>query len=273
MELRDRTVVLTGASGGIGTALALELCAEGARVVAVGRREAELARLTALAPPGRLQPLLANINEADARERIAAAAAEHGGAQLLIHAAALSGFGLFAAGSEAADRQLFETNVLAPMALTRRLLPQLEAQPQAAVVAVGSTFGSLAFPGFATYSASKFALRGLFEALAREYADRPLRFLWLAPRATATAFNSAAVQALNSALGSAVDAPQAVAVALLKAIRREQPRLQLGWPEKLLVRLNGCLPGLIDRGLRGKLALLRRHARPPVSATAEGVSR
>lgn len=271
MQLHDIDAVLTGASGGIGAALAAELCGAGARVLAIGRRDDPLQALLRRWGGARVRPLVADITCAADRERIHAAVRELARPRLLIHAAATGAFGLFAEATDAESASLFDTNVLAPIALTRRLLPLLETQPEATVVAIGSTFGSIGYPGFASYSASKFALRGLFEALSREYADRPLRFQWLAPRATDTGFNSSAVQALNRALGTAVDPAEAVARQLLRAIRRGDPRRQLGWPERLFVRLNGVLPGLVDRGLRPALSTVRLHATPVSPAPAPGV--
>lgn len=272
--LRDVGVILTGATGGIGAALALELATAGAQVLAIGRSSRSLAALSercvGSGRPGRLVPLAADITDDGDRQRIVAAARQLPRPSVLIHAAGGSAFGLFEDGTQAADEALFSVNLLAPVALTRMLLPLLEAQDDAAVVAIGSTFGSIGFPGFSTYSASKFALRGLFEALAREYADRPLRFQWLSPRATDTSFNSPAVQALNHELATPVDAPERVARQLLDAIVAGRARQQLGWPEKLFARINGVLPTLVDRGLRGKLAAIRRHARhTSVPSTSE----
>jgi len=272
MELAGIGVILTGATGGIGSALAVELTAAGADVLAIGRRRDALTELGRACPtPGRLHALVADITLADDRARIVAAARALPRPALLVHAAACGRFGLFADGSDAEAGRLFATNVLAPMALTRSLLPLLSRQPEAAVVAVGSTFGSIGFPGFAEYSASKFALRGLFEALAREHADDTVRFQWLSPRATETAFNTTQVQAFNRATGTAVDPPAIVAHELLQAIRAGRLRKQLGWPEKLFVRINGALPSLVDRALRKTLPLVRLHAAPspPCPSTQE----
>jgi hypothetical protein len=60
----------------------------------------------------------------------------------------------------------------------------------------------------------------------------------------------------------AQDDPDDVAEQLVAAIASGRPRLQLGWPEKLFARINGVLPGLVDRNLRSQLAIVRRHARP-----------
>jgi short-subunit dehydrogenase len=190
-------------------------------------------------------------------------------ASLLVIAHAQGAFGLIEDQSDAELSALVQTNLVAPMLLIRALLPVLQCQADAAVVAVGSTFGALAFPGFAAYSASKFGLRGLVEALGREYADGGIRFQYLSPRATRTAFNTPAVDALNAELKTAQDDPRDVAAQLLAAIRRGDRRRQLGWPEKFFARLNGAFPALVDRALRAQLPVVRRHARATPPAALE----
>ena len=138
-------------------------------------------------------------------------------------------------------------------------LPLLRAQPRALVVNVGSTYGSIGYPGYATYCASKFALRGFSEALRRELADTQVNVMYAAPRATRTAMNSTAATALNQALKVGMDDPADVARAVLKAVQSERSELYLGWPEKLFVRINGMLPGVVDRALRKQLPVIRRY--------------
>lgn len=273
MNLSGKLVVLTGATGGIGAQLAARLLQRGASVLAVARRHEALQALGRRLAHPRLELLAADVTVAADRTRIAEAAAGLGGASVLVHAAGSGGFGLFA-NQPSLTADLFAANALAPIELTRALLDQLTGQPEAAVVAIGSTFGSLAFPGFADYSASKFALRGWIEAMGREYADRALRFQWLSPRATDTAFNPARVQALNRRLATAVDPPDVVAAQLVTAIERGTRRMQIGWPEKLFARINGLLPELVDRALRAKLPAVReadaaaRSPRPTDMATS-----
>ena len=102
-------------------------------------------------------------------------------------------------------------------------------------------------PYAAAYAASKFALRGFSEALRREMADTGVGVLYVAPRATRTSMNSAQAVALNSALKVAMDPPESVADAVLRAIELDRSELYLGWPEKFFVRLNGLLPSEIGR--------------------------
>ncbi len=264
LDLRGRAIVLTGASGGIGAALTAEFVAAGAHVIAVGRDLSRLQRLVAAHPRDAVRALAADVATDAGRIQIARqASAQH--ASLLVIAHAQAAFGMFEAQDADALASTLETNLIAPMRLIHALLPGLRAHAMpsspAAVVAVGSTFGSLAYPGFAAYSASKYGLRGLIESLHREYADdTTLRFQYLAPRATRTAFNSAAVNAMNRELKASHDAPEVVAKTLRIAIERGTPRKQLGWPEALFVRLNALVPGVIDRNLKAQLPVVRRHA-------------
>ena len=103
-------------------------------------------------------------------------------------------------------------------------------------------------------------MRGFSEALRRELADTSVNVLYAAPRTTRTTMNSSAAQALNQALKVGVDDPQDVARAVLDAVQAERSELYLGWPEKLFVRLNGMLPGVVDRALRKQLPLIRRYS-------------
>ena len=96
------------------------------------------------------------------------------------------------------------------MLLCQGLLPLLRNRPEAAIVNIGSTFGSIGHPGFATYCASKFGLRGFTETLRRELADTEVQVYYVAPRATRTDMNSAAVVQLNEELGNAMDPPDVV---------------------------------------------------------------
>ncbi len=261
MDLRGKTVLLTGASGGIGSAMLDAFVARGARVVAVGRDLDRLAQIAHRHAHGAVVPFAADLTAADDRAALVAfVGQEQCPPSLLVLAHARDGFGLFAEQDDAELQALLDTNLVAPMRLVRALLPLLQAQPQAAVVAIGSTFGSLAYPGFAAYSAAKFGLRGLMEGLSREHADGHVRFQYLAPRATRTTLNTASVDAMNRELKTAVDEPSDVAALLVAAIERGDRRLQLGWPEKLFARLNGALPALVDRSLAAQLDTIRRHA-------------
>jgi short-subunit dehydrogenase len=266
MQLSDCRVVLTGATGGIGLALVEQLCASGAQVLAVTRQPAALAELIARYPL-QLHQVSADLRTSPGRHAIVEAARRLGGVNLLLNGAGVNRFALIEQLDDFDIADMLAVNVVSTLQLTRALLPTLRSQPHALVVNVGSTYGSIGYPGYAVYCASKFALRGFSEALRRELADTEVNVLYVAPRATRTSMNSAAAMALNKALGASVDEPQGVAREVMGAIEKNLNELYLGWPEKLFVRLNGLLPGVVDRALRKQLPVIRSfihsHENPP----------
>ena len=257
MRLSETRVVLTGASGGIGLAIATALCASGAQVLAVARHRAPLEGLLERYPE-QLCWIGADLTFLADRRKVLAAAEAIGGINLLINAAGINHFAMLEQLEDSDINGMLALNITAPICLTKLLLPLLKQAPSAMVVNVGSTYGSIGYPGYATYCASKFALRGFSEALRRELADTRVGVLYVAPRATRTSMNSPAAQALNDALKSNVDAPHTVASAVIQAIANQRRDLYLGWPERFFVRLNSLLPNLVDRGLRKQLPLVRR---------------
>jgi short-subunit dehydrogenase len=264
MTPRGRRAILTGASGGIGAAIASAIAPDCAALLLVGRDKERLEEVRdAVQRPGLYCRVVAcDLATADGRAAVARAAGEipHG-PDLLINNAGTGEFAWFADQDDESIARILAVNALAPMLLTRRLLPLLQRQAAATVVNVGSIFGFLGYPGCATYSASKFALRGFSEALRRELADGPVRVVYFAPRATRTALNGAALNALNEQLGTAMDPPERVAEALLRVLRRPVRERLLGMPERFFARVNQILPALVDSGLRKQLDVIRSHAR------------
>jgi short-subunit dehydrogenase len=265
MKLEESRVLLTGAAGGIGAAIASELAASGARLLLVDRNAPALDALQRqLAKQSTaLEAVAVDLTEPSARGYLAGIARKwQGGIDILINNAGIADFALLPDQSEARIEQILQLNVLAPILLTRALLPWLETRPQACVLNVGSILGHIGHPGLAVYGASKAAVATFSEALRREYAKGSVRVLCVEPRATRTPLNSDAVNRMNEALGVASDPPELVAKAVIDAIRRDRASTLLGWPEKLFVRINALLPGLVDRNFRGKLDIVRQFAAP-----------
>ncbi|APQ12429.1 short-chain dehydrogenase [Pseudomonas oryzihabitans] len=263
MQLPECRILLTGASGGIGLPLVEQLCAGGAQVLAVARDTSALQPLVERFG-ARLRLFDADLTQRADRQAVLAEASRGQGVNVLLNAAGSNRFALLEALDEDAIDAMLAVNLGAAIQLTRLLLPLLRRQPRAVIAHIGSTLGSIGYPGYAPYCASKFALRGFTQALRRELADTRVRVLYVAPRATRTAMNSPAAMALNQALKSSVDEPAVVAAAVLRALVEERQELYLGWPEKLFVRLNGLLPGLVDRALRRQLPVIRRFTDTPL---------
>ena len=263
MQPRHSTILVTGASGGIGSELCRLLAAEGATLVmsCIDARALESLR-TELG--GMHHVVAADIARPDGREAVVAACHAAGGIAAVVNLAGILDFNLFAAQRVDTIERILHVNAVAPILLTRLLLPLLHARPEARIVNVGSTFGSIGHPGFVAYCASKAALKSFSEALARELADTRVSVAYIAPRATATPLNTGRVVALNAALGNKSDPPAAVAVAIVQLLRGRKRLRYLGWPERLFVRLNALLPSLVHAALVRKLPVIKRFAQENV---------
>lgn len=248
MKPQQARVLLTGATGGIGQAVAGALVQSGAALLLAGRSPARLSALARSFGPADGQGVQweqADLASTESISALARAAARWDG-NVVVHCAGAPSFGRFEDLPPAEIPQVLQANLLAPMQLTQALLPHLRTQSRAQVVFVGSVLGAIGLPGHAIYSASKFGLRGFAQALRRELADSPVRVQYLGPRSTRTAFNSAEVEAYNQATGSAMDPPGTVATALVELLRSEAAERFLGFPEALAVRLNGLAPALLE---------------------------
>lgn len=272
MTAAGLSVVLTGAAGGVGSALAAVLVDAGARVLLVGRRGAPLAALAqalgANAHRTRVQALAADITTVAGRAAIRDIAALRG-CNVLINNAALPCFGRFAGADPRQIDAVLQTNLVAPIQLTLALLPQLTAQPEARVLSIGSATGRLGVPGFAVYGAGKFGLRGFSESLRRELADTSVRVQYLGARAARTLFNDARTDAFNRQTRTSVDAPEVVAHAALGLLLSGRAEKFLGFPEKLAVRLNGLAPTLLDRAFKPHRTALAQADAAVHSSTQE----
>ncbi len=255
--------LVTGGAGGIGGAIAAELLERGGAVLLVDRDVAALDRAVGrLARFGdRVGILPADLTSAADRKRICdEAAAWRGGVNVLINNAGINHFRMF---EDQPPEQLdlaLAINVQAPIHLCQGMLPQLRRQPEACILNTGSVFGAIGYPGYAVYSATKFAVRGFTEALRRELADSSVRVHYVAPRATRTGINTSAVERMNEELGVAMDPPELVAKAVCDMLAGGRAEAVLGWPEKFFARVNGVLPRLVDGALLKQLPVIRRYA-------------
>jgi short-subunit dehydrogenase len=260
MNLTDARIVLTGAAGGIGSATAGWLANAGATLVLADLKQQALDRVADDIGAGHvLAAVTADVTTDGGRSALVATARKHD-VNVLINAAGINPFGLLAEQTTAEVARAFAINAAAPLLLCHAFLPLLLERDRAHIVNVGSTFGSIGFPGFAAYSASKFAVRGFSEALRRELADTGVRVHYVAPRATNTALATDRVRAMNAELGVGMDAPKTVAAAIVRVLREERSELLLGAAERLFAKVNALFPALVDRSLRRQLGVIRRYA-------------
>ena len=264
------TVLITGASGGIGSAIAQLLAQQGHRLLLQGRNAARLEQLRAsLRHSDTHRVLAADLLDPEQRRELVQRCGEiPGGVDVLINNAGVSTFALLADMSDEALAKMLQTNLLVPMALTRDLLPLLQKNGRAAVINIGSAFGHIGHPGFSAYSASKSGLHSFTEALRRELSDAGVRVHYLAPRAVDTELNTDAVNDLNRTLGNKSDSPQKVAQQCLRLLQsRASGRRFIGWPERLFIKVNALFPAVVDSALAKKLPVIRQYAQQNFQAS------
>ena len=256
MKAAYARVLLTGAGGGIGQAIAGALVKAGAAVMLAGRSPARMASLarSLRRPDAGPDDVAVQWHEVDLEQGASilrlAQAATAWDCNAVVHCAGVAAFGAFESQAPAHMARVLQVNLTAPMLLTHALLPHLRSLPAAQVICVGSALGAIALPGYSIYSASKFGLRGFAQAVRRELGDTQVRIQYLGPRTTRTSFNSADVTAYNRATGTATDEPALVARALLALLEDGAGERFLGFPEKLGVRLNGFAPVLMDSAFK-----------------------
>jgi short-subunit dehydrogenase len=256
--------VITGASGGIGQALARALAAAHYSVCLVGRdsRTLQIQRenLAGCYPGVQIYAHQCDVTVSGERLQLIQAVQGLGHPlSVWINNAGTSAFGLFDQQSEECITELLEVNLTAPMLMTQALVKAYKGNGVLNIINIGSTFGSIGYPGFTAYAASKFGLRGFSEALGRELGDSPIRIRYFAPRATKTDLNTTAVNDMNAELGVHMDAPEVVAAAFMRFLRGQKVATHIGFPEKLFVRLNACFPALVTSAISKQLPVIRRY--------------
>jgi len=246
MPLDGRTVVLTGAAGGIGSLLSRELQREGATVIGVDRVEC----------PTCDQTIIADLS---ARDGLAAICDRLAGTRvdMLVNLAGMQYFGPFERQAQDQIWTGYVVNLLAPASLIRAVLPQMRLRGDGQIVNIGSVMGAVSYPHFATYSSAKCGLRSLSEALRREIGKAPISITYIAPRAVRTSFNGSEVNRFLELAKMRADDPALVARRIAKAIRKRRKEVTLGVAEHVFTRLNGLCPRLIDAGLEGTTAKAR----------------
>lgn len=253
-QLHDCRALLTGASSGIGRALAIELAKRGVDSVLVARRADRLGEVVSEVDKlgRRAIPIVGDITDAAIRRTaIDAAKNQLGGLDILINNAGVAAHGRFAEADPARVRPLMELNYFAPVELVRESIPLLRDGRQPVVVNVGSILGERGAPHKSEYSASKFALHGFSEAVRPELKKLGIDVLLVAPGPTASEhFNVLLEDKGDLPWGDPPRMPASeVARKIVRAIERGSTFAVIGWRSRIYLLLNRLAPRVIDRVL------------------------
>ena len=247
-QIAGSRILITGASQGIGRALAIEAARQGAKVLATAR-QADLLR--ELKSSGKtIETLAADVTvPADRQAMLDTMIRLFGGMDILVNNAGIGATGHFAEATEDRLRQVFEVNFFGLAELTRVCVPLLKSGTRPVVVNVSSIVGKRGLPGRSEYSASKFAVQGLSEALRAELAIYGIDVIVINPGLTQTNFSSNMLERkslLKVDHMRGMTAEQ-VAVASLWAIAKGKNEVTFTAQGKLFVFLSRFFPRLVDR--------------------------
>lgn len=250
--LTDRRALVTGASSGIGRALAIELARRGVDLVLVARREDRLVEVAGdIRKLGRRAVTVAgDVTDAAVRRRaLEAAANELGGLDILVNNAGVAAHGRFADANPGRLRPIMEVNFFAAAEFTREALPLLRAGGQPVVVNIGSVLGYRGAPHKSEYSASKFALYGLSQAIRPELATIGVDLLVATIGPTDTEhFDTLLEEHGEMPWGNPRRKPaEAVARSIVRGIERGRGEIFTHWSGWWWVLLNRLSPWLVDR--------------------------
>jgi short-subunit dehydrogenase len=239
-DLRDRTVLLTGASAGIGPYIARRLRAEGARLVLTARRRPELEDLAA--ELGDTRVITADMARREELERLVAEAGE---VDVLIANAGVEALGRLATRTLEEIDTAIDVNLRAPIVMTRLCLPAMIERGSGQVVLVASLAGKVPAPGSSLYSATKAGLRAFAHATAAELRGTGVGVSVVSP----TFVEEAGMYARGSvkAPGSVRTVnPSQVAEAVVKAIRGRRVEIVVAPVEqRLFGRVVQAMPELV----------------------------
>ena len=248
--------LVTGASSGLGRAIAERLVRAGANVLLTGRsrsRLEETARRLVLggARPEAVVSVDADLTEEEGRGKVVHTAADRFGAlDLAINSAGVGATGHFDTHDPTVLRRVFEINVFALVEMTRALLPLLRQGESPSLVNIGSIVARRALPGRSEYSASKFAVAGFTESIRAEWSKWGIHVLLVNPGFTATDFerNLIVDTSRYPTRHMRMTTADLVAIRTLEAIRKRRLEVTLTAEGRLLLLVNRLFPRFVDLG-------------------------
>ena len=256
--VRNKVVWITGASSGIGEALAIVLARQGTKLVLSARRSAELERVAQACAPAEtlLRPLdLAALPHPE--REVAAVTERFGRIDVLVNNGGISQRSLATETPLTVDRLVMEVDYFGQIALTKAALPQMVARSDGHIVAISSVTGRVGIPLRSAYAAAKHALHGFFDTLRVELAATGVAVTLVCPPNVRTSISLNAVTASGAPHGKMDDLQQRGMTAevfarhVLSALRKRPAEVHVGAMVRTLLLLQRLLPGVLRRLLSG----------------------
>ncbi len=257
MSFRGKRIWITGASAGIGEALAYAFADAGANLVLSGRREAELRRVRDACSASESHVVVPfDLTDHQAITAAADAVLSDGHVDVLVNCGGMSQRSKTLETSLTVDRRLMEVNYFGTIALTKVVAPAMVERGSGHVVVISSVVGRFGGPQRSAYAASKHALHGFFDVLRSEVHDAGVKITLVCPGYVQTDISRNSLVADGSPWGE-MDPNQAGGMPVevcarktLRAVARGKSEVYMGGREVLAVYVKRFFPGLLDRILR-----------------------
>ncbi|RKH48643.1 SDR family NAD(P)-dependent oxidoreductase [Corallococcus interemptor] len=252
---KEKVIVITGASSGIGRATALLLAKKGAHVVLAARREEPLEELAAECESHGVQALMVptDVSDAAAVRQLAEAAVEaFGHFDGWVNNAGVYMLGSLEETPDEAFRQLMETNFFGTVSGARVALAQFRRQGYGTLINVSSTFGAVPAPYLSAYVASKFAVRGFSASLRQELMNTGIDVCTVMPAAIDTPLwrHTANYTGWRIRPVEPVYTPERVARTILRVLRNPQDEVMVGGSGKSFSAMHNLMPGAFERTMK-----------------------
>lgn len=260
-----QVIIVTGASSGIGAAVARLFASQGYRVVLAARRLERLESLAEEINAGGGQSLVVATDLfkfEDIQKLVAVTISEFGQVDVLVNNAGFGRLKWLEQLDPVRDiQEQLQINLAATILVAREVLPHMIARRKGHILNMASLGGFIATPTYTAYSASKFGVRGFTEALRREVGVYGIHVTGVYPGGVRTEFKQhtgADRKTGRTTPASLRLEPEEVARAVLNAVRRPKRTVIMPWQMRFLVWLNSHLPGLVDWVIENRFTRLER---------------
>jgi short-subunit dehydrogenase len=253
---KDKVVIVTGGTDGIGRALVNSLIEKGAKVATCGRNQDKLYELQLLFPGKTLHTLVADVSRKEDCERLISSTVKNfGGIDMIINNAGVSMRALVEDLDVSVIEKVMDINFYGSVYCTKFALPYIK-ERKGTIVGVSSIAGYRGLPGRSGYSASKFALQGWLEALRTELLDSGVNVMWVCPGFTTSNIRNAALNKTGDQQGespmdeSKMMSSDECAAHILQAVKKRKRTLVLTFTGKRTIFMNKFFPSLTDKMVR-----------------------
>ena len=253
MNVKGKTVWLTGASSGIGEALCYEFAKQGCKLIISARREEELERVKKQCntDAANIELLPLDLSKLPSPEQYAQKAIDaFGQVDVLINSGGITQRSLVKDTPLEVDRKIMEVDYFGTVALTKAILPHMLKNKSGHIIAISSIVGKFGFPMRSAYSAAKHALHGFFESAQIELKNSGINFLIVVPGRVKTNVSINAVTATGNAYGKMDEGQEdgisakECAQKIIQAIKKNKKEVNIGKADILLVYIHRYAPWL-----------------------------